>query len=131
MSEHEAAEQLAPATVDTWRVVIVAVSVVLFLITSMGIMAAIFFALAPSNRAPAPAAFPPPELQAHPARDLQHYLVKQHAELNSYRWTSSDHSFVVIPIERAMEMIAQRGANAYDPIETSKTASTPQTGAEP
>jgi hypothetical protein len=131
MTDEGAREHLASATVDARRIAFVAVSVLIFLAASMGILAFVFFTVAPGNRVPTPREFPEPRLQTHPFADLRKYLAKQRGELNRYRWAESDHTLVAIPIERAMEIIAQRGPNGYDPIESPQAASPPQPWGSP
>lgn len=123
-------EDLAPATVDTRRVVIVAAAVLLFLGASMGVLAFAFFSIAPNVRSPGPREFPAPQLQAHPSADLQQYIANQRAQLSGYRWANSDHTVVAIPIERAMGIIVQRGADGYQPVGSVRPAEAPA-GAKP
>jgi hypothetical protein len=55
-------------------------------------------------------ALPPrPALQVTPARDLQHYVDQQHAVLNSYGWVDQKAGVVRIPIDRAMDLLLQKG----------------------
>ena len=56
------------------------------------------------------AAVPPePRIQASPRTDLQHYEAQQDYLLTHYLWVDKSKGIVAIPIERAMEVIAQRG----------------------
>lgn len=131
MTDERAREHLAPATVDASRIAFVAVALLLFLAASMGILAWVFFTVEPGNRVPNLREFPEPKLQAHPAADLQRYLAKQRGGLSGYRWANSDHTLVAIPIERAMEIVAQRGPKGYEPIEPPQAMSPPQPGDQP
>jgi hypothetical protein len=55
-------------------------------------------------------ALPPrPVLQVTPARDLHQYLDRQDAVLNSYGWVDQKAGVVRIPIDRAMELLLQKG----------------------
>ena len=55
-------------------------------------------------------ALPPrPVLQVVPARDLQQYLEQQHAILNSYGWVDQKAGVARIPIDRAMDLLLQKG----------------------
>jgi hypothetical protein len=60
-------------------------------------------ALHPQNRAPAP------QLQTAPQTDLRNYEHEENAKLNSYGWIDKQAGIIHIPIERAMDLIAQRG----------------------
>ncbi len=131
MSEQAQQDDLAPAGVDTRRILVVALGVLTFLGASMGFFAFVFFALVPSDRTPPPSVFPQPRLQADRGADLQRLLDRQRTELNGYRWTSSDHTLVAIPIERAMAIIAERGTKAYEPIEPAPLTPTSAPGVKP
>ena len=131
MTERDVVEHLAPAAVDARQVTLLAVAVLLFLGAAMGILAWVFFTIVPGNRILEPARFPQPRLQAHPSTDLQHFLDKQRSELTRYRWANADHSLVAIPIDRAMEIISQRGSKGYEPIELPRPASPPHTETKP
>jgi len=55
---------------------------------------------------------PEPRLQVNPAEDWQTYRRQQLDILNDYGWASREEGRVHIPIERAMEAVAQKeGAN--------------------
>ena len=59
--------------------------------------------------------FPPPQLQSDPAGDLRHFQQAQAEELQGYAWVDRSRGMVRVPIERAMRIILDRGAAAYDP----------------
>lgn len=50
---------------------------------------------------------PPPRLQVSPPQDLQTLQKKYQSILHSYAWVDRDKGIVRIPIERAMELLAQ------------------------
>jgi len=52
---------------------------------------------------------PSPALQVTPARDLRQYLDSQDAVLNSYGWVDQKAGVVRIPIDRAMDLLLQKG----------------------
>lgn len=52
---------------------------------------------------------PPPRLQIDPAEDLRRFRQKEEAELNGYGWIDRKKGIIRIPIERAMELVVQRG----------------------
>jgi hypothetical protein len=55
-------------------------------------------------------ALPPrPVLQVAPARDLRQYLEEENAVLNSYGWVDQKAGVVRIPIDRAMDLLLQKG----------------------
>lgn len=52
---------------------------------------------------------PEPRIQASPAADLQTLRAKENSLLTHYRWIDQSKGVVAIPIDRAIELIAQRG----------------------
>lgn len=64
-----------------------------------------------------PRPFAEPRLQSDPAADLRGFQAEQRRQLTGYAWVDQGQGLVRIPIERAMDLIAARGANAYGPLE--------------
>ena len=62
-----------------------------------------------SPLAPARPPPPSPRLQVFPAQDLKDFRAQEAARLNSYGLVDKDKGIVHIPIDRAMDLIAQRG----------------------
>jgi len=54
-------------------------------------------------------AFPEPRLQIAPQLDLAAMRTREEAELHSYGWVDRQAGVVRLPIDRAMELMAQRG----------------------
>jgi len=52
---------------------------------------------------------PPPRLQVAPERDLQALRQREEERLNTYGWIDREAGVVRIPIERAMELLLERG----------------------
>lgn len=52
---------------------------------------------------------PPPRLQVNPAQDWQTLHARDEAWLNGYGWVDRQAQTVHIPIQRAMDLIVQRG----------------------
>jgi hypothetical protein len=52
---------------------------------------------------------PSPALQVTPRRDLRQYLDSQNAALNSYGWVDQKAGVVRIPIDRAMDLLLEKG----------------------
>lgn len=57
---------------------------------------------------------PAPALEAQPGQSLQPYLAAEQQKLNSYRWVDRQSGVVAVPIDRAMDLVAQRGLPARD-----------------
>ena len=66
-----------------------------------------------------------PKLQLSPRRDLQAYLGHQDKLLNSYGWINHTAGVVRIPIERAMERIAQNGLPQWGRTNGAQTGPSP------
>jgi hypothetical protein len=62
----------------------------------------------------APVTSPEPRLQLDPSADLQRFEASQGAALEGYAWVDKPGGVARIPIERAMDIIAQRGNAAFD-----------------
>jgi hypothetical protein len=52
---------------------------------------------------------PAPRLQTHPLADLQALRARDQALLSAYDWVDRDAGVVRIPIERAIDVVAERG----------------------
>jgi hypothetical protein len=74
-----------------------------------------YFSLAQGNRVPAspfagarqlPAG---PQLQVNPRQDLLRFRAEQEHSLESYSWENKEDGTVRVPIERAMELLLQKG----------------------
>jgi len=81
----------------------------------------------PGSAVPAPFAAtrpmpPPPRIQPNPSADMQSYLQSQQNLLNSYGWIDRQEGIVRLPIDRAMELLLERGLPTRPSI-------TPGTGA--
>jgi hypothetical protein len=80
---------------------------------------------------------PEPRLQAAPAQDLKAYLKEQQQLMNSYGWVDKKDGIVRIPIDRAMDLILQRGLPARtqapppDTAEVPTLSGGPDAGADP
>lgn len=56
------------------------------------------------------------QLQADPSVERNRVLDEQRKQLAGYHWIDRSRGFFSIPIDRAMALIAARGADAYAPI---------------
>ena len=63
----------------------------------------------PPRVAPMAGAFPQPRVQVQPALDLQKQRATEDARLNSYGWVDRAADAAHIPIDRAMQLILERG----------------------
>jgi len=66
--------------------------------------------------------FPEPRLQVAPEEDLKAFRNREEAELQSYGWIDKQTGVVRIPIERAMDLLVEKGL----PVRGQPGASPPQ-----
>ncbi len=90
--------------------------------------------LTPPSLAPAPAGpletgpatnpqrFPEPRLQPDPVADLNKFRVREEQLLNSYGYVDEKAGVIHIPIEEAMQKLAQQGLPVRQDNQESKTA---------
>jgi hypothetical protein len=50
-----------------------------------------------------------PHLQLSPPKDLREFRAREETELNTYGWIDRTNGVVRVPIDRAMELVLQRG----------------------
>jgi hypothetical protein len=64
---------------------------------------------------PAPNMSPAPDLQVASSQDYLNMRAVEEAQLHSYGWVDPQAGIAAIPIERAMELLAQRGLPVQKP----------------
>jgi hypothetical protein len=68
---------------------------------------------------------PQPRLQPHPATDLKRYCEIEQQQLTTYGWVDQNNGLVRIPVDRAMDIVLEKGLPARPanqlPPETSVT----------
>ena len=68
-------------------------------------------------RAQAPTEPPEPRLQASPQADMRMMREKEDTILNHYGWVDPNHGVVRIPVDRALDLVAQRGLPQFKATE--------------
>jgi hypothetical protein len=69
---------------------------------------------------------PPPRLESNPTVRLEEFRAAEETKLNSYGWIDKDAGIVRIPIERAMDLIVQRGLPTRGPGTKDSSGITPE-----
>jgi hypothetical protein len=69
-------------------------------------------------------AFPEPRLETDERNQLGGFRLNEEEELNSYGWVNQDAGIVRIPIDRAMDLLVQRGLPVRPPETTQIAAKT-------
>jgi hypothetical protein len=128
MTDQAGSEHLEPGGVSTRGVLIAAAGSMMLLAASMVGFALIFYAAVPGDRTPTIEKFPRPRLEPNPAVELHNLIVRQRADLETYRWANTGHTRVAIPIERAMQIIAGRGDRAFAPVAAGPAPAAPGGG---
>jgi hypothetical protein len=105
-----------PPGVEPSRVVLAVVAAFMLLAIGVGGLSAWYWHEVPNQIMPPPATFPQPRVQANEPAELRRILATQRQRLAAYRWANKQHTLVQIPIDRAMQIIAAKGAHGYDPI---------------
>jgi hypothetical protein len=71
---------------------------------------------------------PAPRLQSAPSQDYRQFRREEDERLHSYGWVDREHKVVRIPIERAMELLAERGEPKIDLPQETPAQGTAKTG---
>ena len=106
-----------------------AFGMLLLLIAAIGGFYGIYHAAGPTRVLPAPQEFPQPRVDTRESEELRRIRETQSAKLRTWRWSDDQHSSVQIPIERAMELLAAKGAQAYEPLLPQQSALSPPSAA--
>jgi hypothetical protein len=68
-------------------------------------------------RAQAPTEPPEPRLQANPQADMRMMREREESVLNHYGWVDPNRGVVRLPIERALDLVAERGLPQFKAAE--------------
>jgi hypothetical protein len=88
---------------------VVSIAIVLAVIVGLGLVALFGGFARPLARAEHNP-MPQPHLQAHPLTDRERYEEEERAKLSGYRWVDRSAGIVRIPVDRAMQILAERDA---------------------
>lgn len=118
MSAEEQTHRVTPERPDVATGLVLAFALG-FMVFAMSAAAGLYFYFRHSFAAPliaAPRAFPQPELQQDPDRDLARLIGEQRKRLDSYAWVDKGAGTIRIPIGEAMKLIAAKGADGLGPL---------------
>ena len=130
--EESLGQRSQPSELDVGRIALFAVGLIILVSIVLLVMSWMFATLAGFQPEPSPTASlwaeagrlpPQPRLQVVPARDLRTARSNEDALLNSYGWVDPEAGVVRIPIERAIELLAQGGLPARGRREEIRTNS--------
>lgn len=74
--------------------------------------------------------YPDPRLQVSPRQEMQRFLAAEYEQLTTYGWVDKDHQIVRIPIDVAMNRIAQTGIPGW-PTSPTQAAGGSTTATDP
>ncbi|HLH41559.1 MAG TPA: hypothetical protein VKV74_01140 [Bryobacteraceae bacterium] len=69
---------------------------------------------------------PPPRIQPDPTTDMRTYADSQQKLLNTYGWVDRQNGIVRLPIDRAMQLLVERGLPTRSTNEPEKRAANPR-----
>jgi len=75
--------------------------------------------------------FPEPRLENDERNELTDFRLQEEGRLNSYGWVDQQAGIMHIPIDRAMQLIAQRGLPVASPPATANGAKETKAGKKP
>ena len=111
-----------PTDVDAWAVGKFGIALVLICIASLALLFGMFrYYQEALNARPGAAVmdpvkvFPQPQLQRTPVLDLQAVRAAEEQALSTYGWVDQPKGVVRIPIDRAIDLLAQRGLPSRPP----------------
>lgn len=101
----------------------------LLVVIAIGGFYGLYRATVPATNYPAATTFPKPRVNTQDREELDRIRAAQEQKLEAWGWANSGHTLVKIPIERAMQMLATKGNDAYAPLLQSQQAMSPPTAA--
>jgi hypothetical protein len=104
--------------VDYRIVILAAIASLLLVAFAIGVLNAIYQRSVRIKDVPAPQAFSQPRVAPSQAEAAERVRLasEQRRRLETWQWANPEHTLVQIPIERAMQILAQRGNDAWAPL---------------
>ncbi|HEY1978515.1 MAG TPA: hypothetical protein VGH13_00385 [Xanthobacteraceae bacterium] len=122
-----------PAAVELRVVVWAAIASLLLLGGSIGGFYQLYRREVAVKNVSAPQDYPQPRVTTHAkeVEQLRRLAAEQSQRLKTWRWANDQHTQIQIPIDRAMQLLVQKGAGAWAPLLPPQPAlATPTAGAE-
>jgi hypothetical protein len=121
-----------PAAVALRVVVWAAIASLVLLASSIVGLYAIYQNAVPVRTVPVPQKFSQPRVVTHAAdvEELHRLAAEQTQRLATWGWANDQHTLVRIPIDRAMQLLVQKGGNALAPLLPAQPALSSPTAAE-
>ncbi|MFY9640281.1 MAG: hypothetical protein WCD20_07905 [Rhodomicrobium sp.] len=116
-----------PDKIRVFPVLATTIGFVIFTAICIAALLAYYHALVGPGLYVPPRPFPAPQLQTSPLADLEKLQNVQRARIERYGWIDESKGLLRIPIGRAMEIVASKGASGLAPLEQAPSA--PQSAA--
>jgi hypothetical protein len=120
-------------TIDSRIVISAAIASLLLVASTIGFLYQVYQRSGPTKEVPAPQAFSQPRVVTSRIEiaERKRLTSEQKQRLEAWKWANPEHTLVQMPIERAMQILAQRGNDAWAPLLPAKPAlSSPIAGAQ-
>jgi hypothetical protein len=118
-----------PPSISTTFVVWSALGSLLLVAIVIGGFYGLYRAAVPTANYPAATKFPQPRVDTKENEELRRIRAAQQQKLETWGWSDAGHTLVKIPIERAMQLLAAKGKDAYSPLLQPQAALSPPTAA--
>lgn len=129
--EHHLQYTPEPPSVSKAFVLWSAFSALVLLAVAIGGLYGIYRSVVPNRILPAPQGFPQPRVDTHESDELHRIVEAQSKRLETWGWADDQHTLLQIPIERAMQLLAKKGKDGYEPLLAPEAAlSAPTAAAE-
>jgi hypothetical protein len=122
--------------VDAWAIGKFGIALVLICVASIGMLLMLFHYFIAREGPPPPKAYsdlagagvrraPAPQLEETPVIDLQRERAAEDQILNSYGWVDKQQGIVRIPVDRAIDLLVQKGLPSRSETPAVSTVSVP------
>jgi len=101
----------------------------LLVAVAIGAFYYVYRAAVPTTNYSGATTFPQSRVDTQERDELHRIRAAQRQKLETWGWADSEHTLVKIPIERAMQLLATKGNDAYAPLLQSQQALSPPTAA--
>jgi hypothetical protein len=107
-----------PPLVEVRVVVWGAIASLLLVALAIGLFSEIYQARVPIKTVPPPQTFAEPRVVTSQDETAQRHRLaaEQSQRLKSWGWANDQHTLIQVPIDRAMQLLAQKGQDAYAPL---------------
>jgi hypothetical protein len=115
-SESAMHDDYEPSGEHPRAIILIAAGALGLLGASLGVLWGVFSWQVPSEQPVVPGIFPAPQILRDEAFERDQLDARQRIKLDSYAWIDRDKKVIAIPIQRALDILAKRGAAGYEPL---------------